>query len=78
MKTFLIDKIDEIAFSAVGVDDSLWKSGVLDSITIVEFATEVEEEFDINIPFDEIVEDNFETLARLIIYIKKKQQEKNA
>lgn len=78
MKTFLIDKIDEIAFSAVEVDDSLWKSGVLDSITIVEFATEVEEEFDINIPFDEIVEDNFETLARLIIYIKKKQQEKNA
>ena len=77
-ENFLIDKISEIAFSKVEIDDSLWESGVLDSITVVEFATEIEDEFNINIPFDEIVVDNFETLSRLITYIKKKQQEKNA
>lgn len=71
---FLIDKIEEIAFTTVNLNDSLWESGVLDSITIVEFATEVEEEFGIEIPFDEIVEENFETLTRLIAYIEKKQQ----
>jgi len=73
MEEFLIDKIEEIAFSRVAVDESLWESGVLDSITIVEFAIEVEKEFNIEIPFDEIVVDNFETLTRLIAYIQKKQ-----
>jgi acyl carrier protein len=78
MKEFLIDKIDEIAFSTVELDDALWTSGILDSITIVELAAEVEDEFDIKIPFDEIIEDNFETLSNLITYIKKKQEENNA
>ena len=78
MKEFLIEKIEEIAFSTVEITDSLWESGILDSITIVEFATEVEEEFGIEIPFDEIVTDNFETLERLMKYIEKKQQSINA
>ena len=78
METFLINKIDEIVFSTVDVTDSLLESGVLDSITAVEFATEVEDEYNIDIPFDEIVEDNFETLSLLINYIEKKLREKNA
>ena len=78
MEKFLIDKIEEIAFSTVTVEESLWESGVLDSITIVELSAEIEDEYDIEIPFDEIIEENFETLERLISYIKRKQQEKNA
>lgn len=77
MDTFLIDKIQEIAFSNVAIEDSLWESGVLDSITIVELAAEVEDEFGIEIPFDEIVVENFETITRLMSYIKRKQEEKN-
>lgn len=77
MDTFLIDKIEEIAFSNVAIEDSLWESGVLDSITIVELAAEVEDEFGIEIPFDEIVVENFETITRLISYIKRKQEGKN-
>lgn len=77
MDTFLIDKIEEIAFSNVAIEDSLWESGVLDSITIVELAAEVEDEFGIEIPFDEIVVENFETITRLMSYIKRKQEEKN-
>lgn len=73
MKNFLISKIEEIAFANVDIEDSLWESGVLDSITIVEFAAEVEDEFNIEIPFDEIITENFETLERLMIYIEKKQ-----
>ena len=73
MEDFLIERIEEIAFSTVTTEDSLWESGVLDSITIVEFATEIEDEYNITIPFDEIVVENFETLELLIKYIKKKQ-----
>ncbi len=73
MEEFLIAKVDEIAFTEVGLDDSLWQSGVLDSITVVELAVEVENEYEISVPFEEIIEDNFETLARLIAYITKKK-----
>ena len=73
MQAFLIEKIEEISFEEVGVDDSLWESGVLDSITIVELAVEIEGEFNIEIPFDEIVVENFETISRLMKYIDLKQ-----
>jgi D-alanine--poly(phosphoribitol) ligase subunit 2 len=74
MEDFLINKIEEIAFSKVEMDESLWGSGILDSIAIVEFASEVEEEYGIEIPFDEIIVENFETLNLLVIYIDKKRQ----
>ncbi|TNE53303.1 MAG: acyl carrier protein [Bacteroidetes bacterium] len=73
MKDFLIDKIEEIAFQRVEADDSLWESGVLDSITIVELAVEIETEFNIEVPFDEIVESNFETVSRIMSYIERKK-----
>ena len=72
MQEFLVDKIEEISFERVELNDSLWNSGVLDSITIVELAVEIERQYNIEIPFDEIVEDNFETLARLIQFVEKK------
>ena len=73
MKSFLLDKIEEIAFSTVEINEPLWSSGILDSITIVELAVEVENEFGIKIPFDEIIEDNFQTVSNLMAYISKKQ-----
>ncbi len=72
MKDFLIDKIDEIAFSTVEADDKLWETGILDSITVVELAVEIENEFDIKIPFDEIIVENFETVNLLVAYINRK------
>lgn len=73
MKEFLFSKIDEIAFTEVSIDESLWSSGVLDSITVVELAVEIETEFEINVPFEEIIVENFETVERLISYIAKKK-----
>lgn len=78
MEDFLIDKIEEIAFERCSLDDSLWEAKVLDSITIVEFAVEIENEYGIKISFDEIIVANFETLNRLIPFIEKKLEEKNA
>ena len=42
MEDFLIQKVEEISFTKVDLQSSLWQSGVLDSITIIEFAVEVE------------------------------------
>jgi acyl carrier protein len=76
MQAFLVDKIKELAFETVKSNDSLWKSGILDSITIVEFAVEIEQKYGIEIPFDEIIEDNFETLEKLMAYITRKLDSK--
>ncbi|WP_343632157.1 acyl carrier protein [Fluviicola sp.] len=73
MEEFIIDKIEEIAFSRVGPTDSLWQEKVLDSITIVELVVELEAEFGIKIPFNEIVEDNFETVERIVTYLNSKK-----
>ncbi|MEJ6492840.1 MAG: phosphopantetheine-binding protein [Flavobacteriales bacterium] len=75
MENYLIDKIEEISFTRVEKNDSLWKSRIMDSITIVELAVEIEEEFGINIPFEEIVVENFETVDLLMAFITKKQSE---
>ena len=69
MEEIIIDKIEEIAFSRVQATDSLWQEKVLDSITIVELVVELESEFGVSIPFNEIVEENFETVERIVRYI---------
>ena len=72
MEKFIIDKIEEITFTEVGPTDSLWEEKVLDSITIVELVVELENEFKIKVPFNEIVTENFETVERIVAYLKGK------
>jgi len=76
MKDFIITKIDEIAFLTVSPDEVLWLTGILDSITVVELAVEIENEFNIRIPIEEINEDNFQSVNSLMSYIEEKQKEK--
>lgn len=73
MEDFIIEKIQEIAFASVKGDDPLWTSKVLDSISIVELIVEIEAEYKIKIPFNDIIEDNFETVSRMVTYISSKK-----
>ena len=72
MEKFIIDKIEEITFTEVITTDSLWEEKVLDSISIVELVVELEKEYNINVPFNEIVTENFETVERIVSYLKSK------
>ena len=73
MENFLIDKIDELAFTKVTVTDKLWESKILDSISIVELVVEIENEFSIKVPFNEIIVENFETIELIMKYIESKK-----
>ena len=66
---YLIKKIEEIAFSKVGVTDPLLSSGVLDSVNVVELSVEIEREFKIQIPFEEINATNFHSVQTICDYI---------
>lgn len=73
MEAFIISAIEEVSFTEVTKDEALWSSGILDSITIVELAVEIENEFNIKIPIEDIIEDNFQTVQNLMNYISTKQ-----
>jgi D-alanine--poly(phosphoribitol) ligase subunit 2 len=72
MEKFILDKIEEITFTEVSQTDSLWEGKVLDSISIVELVVELEKEYNIKVPFNEIVTENFETVERIVTYLKSK------
>lgn len=73
MEEFILNAIEEVSFTSVELDDPLWSSGVLDSITIVELSVELENEFDIKIPIEEIVVENFETARKILTFIQSKK-----
>ena len=73
MEHFLIAKIEELAFTLVTKEESLWESKILDSISIVELVVEIENEYSISIPFNEIIVENFETIERMVKYISSKK-----
>lgn len=71
MENFIIEKIEEIAFVQVNIDDQLWTGRILDSITIVELIVELETEFSIQIPMVDVVEENFNSVRLIIAYIER-------
>lgn len=58
----LSEEYPEIDFTA---SDELVDDGILDSLTITGIIAALTMEFEITIPYEEIVEENFNSIARL-------------
>jgi acyl carrier protein len=71
MEQFLKDRIEEIAFVQVDIDDMLWTDRILDSITIVELIVELEGEYGIEIPMVDVVEENFNSVRLIMAYLER-------
>ncbi|HLP54253.1 MAG TPA: phosphopantetheine-binding protein [Fluviicola sp.] len=65
LKQFIQDEIMNLAFVQVGEDDSIVKSKLLDSITVVDLLVSIEEHIGKKIPQHLINEDNFDTINRI-------------
>jgi D-alanine--poly(phosphoribitol) ligase subunit 2 len=72
VKDFLRNEIKGLAFKQVQDGDSLLKSGLLDSITAVDLAVAIENEYNLQIPFTEITAENFETINSIYQYLQTK------
>lgn len=70
----IASKIQEIAFTKVTADMELIKSGILTSILVVDLATALEEEFNIQIPFNEITVENFSSILLIEKFIQEKSR----
>ena len=73
IQQLIANKIHEIAFTKVAIETELINSGILSSILVVDLATALEEEFDLQIPFNEITIENFSNLLLIEKFINDKR-----
>ncbi|RME11348.1 MAG: acyl carrier protein [Ardenticatenia bacterium] len=57
----------------IAPDESLISSGILDSLALLRLITFLEERFGIAIEDHEVMQDNFETIARMEAFVAAKQ-----
>lgn len=63
---------EKVHVEAPSVDTDLMESGLLDSLTLVELMSSLEEEFGITISFDEIELDNFRSVASIAEFVSQR------
>ena len=62
--------VEEIAFKSVEIVEPLYTSNLIDSMGTVDLAMMLEDEFDIKIDTRDIIESNFDSISKLVNYIK--------
>jgi len=62
--------VEEIAFKSVKIDEPLYTSNLIDSMGTVDLAMMLEDEFGIKIDTRDIIESNFDSIRKLVNYIK--------
>jgi len=66
------EEIEGLAFRKVALDESIIKSKLLDSITVVDLAVAIEEKTGVYVPATDVNEENFDTINRIAVYLEKK------
>jgi acyl carrier protein len=69
---------ENMLFSADGFNyddnDSLLDAGIVDSIGVMELVTFVDKTYQITVPPEDILPDNFDSISRLASYIRRRQE----
>jgi len=73
---FLKKTINEIAFTEVTEDESLFISKLIDSISFVDLLVAIEEKMNIKIKQNEVNTENFDTVHQITTFIENKLNEK--
>lgn len=71
LKNFIQQEILNLAFKKVAFDESLVKSKLLDSITVVDLIVSIEDKMGIQIPQHLINDDNFDSIDKIVETLKK-------
>ena len=72
IKNYLKELIEDATGSSVDDDTMLFEEEILDSMSILYLIGEMESHFDIDLPPDEVVEDNYGTVDAMAEYIESK------
>lgn len=71
LKKFIQDEIQGVAFKKVSFDESLIKSRLVDSISMIDIIVSIEEKIGKQIPQHLVTDENFETINDMIATIEK-------
>lgn len=69
IKSFIKDVIEESTGSLVEDDTMLFDEEILDSMSILYLIGELESKFDVELPPDEVVQSNYESVERISEYV---------
>ena len=72
IKSFIKDVIEERTGSSVEYDTMLFDEEILDSMSILYLIGELESKFDVELPPDEVVQTNYETVDKIAEYVASK------
>jgi acyl carrier protein len=72
IRTFLVENFPMYDQANLDRDQSLVESGVIDSLGILELVEFVETRFDLQIPEDELLPENLDSIANLSRYLSDK------
>lgn len=72
LQDFLHEEIQKLAFREVSSAESIAKSRLLDSITLIDLAVSIEDAYKIKIPFAEITEENFDSIDLIVSYLNRR------
>lgn len=72
LRNFLQSEIQNLIFKRVEINESLVKSRLLDSITLVDVAVSIEEKTGIRITRQDFVPENFDTIELMVTFIASK------
>jgi len=73
IRAFIVDNFLYGDDAELSPDLSLTEEGVIDSTGVLELVTFIEEEFEIRVEDEDLVPENFETIAAMAAYISRKQ-----
>ncbi len=63
----------EQSLADIGDDDHLVQSGLIDSLTMLEIVAFLEETWGVGVEDEELVPENFDSIARLTMFVEKKK-----
>ena len=72
IREYLRETFPSPEHETVGVEDSLFDAGILDSIGVMTLATWLEKEFDLFVDDDEVLPENFDGIGPLTRYVSSK------
>lgn len=71
LKNFIIEKLEEASgIDGVNEDCLLFEEEILDSLSILYLVGEVEGQYGIQIPLEDVIEENFCTVNHIALYLK--------
>ncbi|MBC8229641.1 acyl carrier protein [bacterium] len=61
---------------SINEDDNLLADGKVDSLGIMRLVAFIEEQFGINIPYEDVTIENFQTIMAIVDYLEKRGKER--